>query len=128
MANRYWVGGTGNWDNASTAHWSATSGGAGSASIPTSADDVFFDANSGGGICTLITATAVCKSLTCTGFNGTITGTTVAIDVYGNFTLAVGMAWTVLLKLEDLPNMSFKDLLGEDSRELDALVDGSADF
>lgn len=95
MANRYWVGGTGNWDNASTAHWSATSGGAGNASIPTSADDVFFDANSGGGICTLITATAVCKSLTCTGFNGTITGTTVAIDVYGNFTLAVGMAWTV---------------------------------
>lgn len=33
-----------------------------------------------------------------------------------------------LLKLEDLPNMSFKDLLGEDSRELDALVDSSADY
>lgn len=96
MANRYWVGGTGNWDNASTAHWSTSSGGANSASIPTSADDVFFDANSGGGICTLLTATAVCKSLTCTGFNGTITGTTVGIDVYGNFTLAVGMAWTVI--------------------------------
>ena len=33
-----------------------------------------------------------------------------------------------LLKLEDLPNMSFKDLLGEDSGDLDALVDGSAEF
>ena len=33
-----------------------------------------------------------------------------------------------LLKLEDLPNMSFKDLLGDDSHELDDLVDGSEDY
>lgn len=44
MANRYWVGGTGSWSD--TAHWSTTSGGTGGASVPTSADNVYFDANS----------------------------------------------------------------------------------
>ncbi len=46
MANRYWVGGAGNWS--STTKWSATSGGASGASVPTSVDDAIFDANSGG--------------------------------------------------------------------------------
>ena len=43
MANRYWVGGTGTWNTSSTTNWSASSGGAGGASVPTSADSVFFD-------------------------------------------------------------------------------------
>lgn len=48
MANRFWVplGGTGTGDWSNTGHWSTTSGGAGGASVPTSADNVFFDANS----------------------------------------------------------------------------------
>ena len=46
MANRYWVGGAGNWS--STTKWSTTSGGASGASVPTSVDDAIFDANSGG--------------------------------------------------------------------------------
>jgi len=33
MAVRYWVGGTGNWDNSDTTHWSATTGGAGGSSV-----------------------------------------------------------------------------------------------
>ena len=45
MADRYWVGGSGTW-NTSNTKWSATSGGASGASVPTTADDVFFDANS----------------------------------------------------------------------------------
>lgn len=49
MANRYWVGGpssaTASWTD--TSHWSASSGGASGASVPTSADDVFFDGSSG---------------------------------------------------------------------------------
>jgi hypothetical protein len=45
MANRYWVGGTGNWSD-NTNHWSATSGGSPGASKPTSADNVYFDENS----------------------------------------------------------------------------------
>jgi hypothetical protein len=52
MANRYWVGGTGTWDSTNTANWSATSGGAGGASVPTSADRPNFDANSGTGTVT----------------------------------------------------------------------------
>lgn len=46
MANRYWVGGTGTWNNTTT-NWSTTSGGAPGASSPGSADDVIFDNNSG---------------------------------------------------------------------------------
>jgi len=44
MADRFWIGNSGDWD--STAHWSTTSGGSGGAAAPTSSDDVFFDANS----------------------------------------------------------------------------------
>jgi gliding motility-associated-like protein len=43
-ANRYWVGGTGSWNEA--AHWSAASGGPGGALVPTVNDDVFFDQHS----------------------------------------------------------------------------------
>jgi len=45
MANRYWVGGTGDWSD--TSHWSLTSGGVGGQAVPTSVDDVFIDDNSG---------------------------------------------------------------------------------
>ena len=46
MANRYWVGGTGTWDGTNTANWSATSGGAGGASIPTDGDSIYFNSSS----------------------------------------------------------------------------------
>lgn len=62
MATRFWVGGTGTWDNANTANWSATSGGASGASVPVAGDTANFDANSGSGTCTTgtgATATAV---------------------------------------------------------------------
>ncbi len=42
--NRYWVNGTGNWDD--TQHWSLISGGESGASIPTLNNDVYFDSNS----------------------------------------------------------------------------------
>ena len=47
MGDRYWVGGTGYWND--TAHWSTTSGGSGGASVPADGDNVFIDANSGSG-------------------------------------------------------------------------------
>lgn len=53
MANRYWVGGTGTWNSSNTANWSAVSGGVGGASVPTAADDVFFDSNTGSGTVTM---------------------------------------------------------------------------
>ncbi|SDK71731.1 gliding motility-associated C-terminal domain-containing protein [Pedobacter sp. ok626] len=42
---RYWIGGSGDWNDAS--HWSLSSGGTGGACIPTVGDDVYFDAQSG---------------------------------------------------------------------------------
>jgi hypothetical protein len=47
MANRYWRGGNGTWDNTPGTKWSATSGGAGGAPVPTDLDNVFFNNASG---------------------------------------------------------------------------------
>lgn len=44
MANRYWIGGSGNWSDPS--HWSNSSGGAGGASIPSTTDAVIIDNSS----------------------------------------------------------------------------------
>jgi hypothetical protein len=49
MANRYWVGGTGTWSAFNTTNWATSSGGTGGASVPTSTDNAYFDANSNGG-------------------------------------------------------------------------------
>jgi len=92
MADRYWVGGTDNWDTNVGTKWASISGGSGGQNVPTSADDVYFDGNSSTGICT-ITATATAKSLNCTGYGGTITGTS-GLTVSGNVTLVSGMTWS----------------------------------
>lgn len=84
MANRYWVGGTGTWNTTSTTNWSTTSGGASGASAPTSADDVFFNASSGGGNITV--SAAVCRTFDSTGFTGSFIGTS-TLTVYGSFIL-----------------------------------------
>jgi len=65
MADRYWVGGTGSWN--STAKWSATSGGASGASVPTASDNAIFDANSATAHYTVtVTDNATCANLTFT--------------------------------------------------------------
>lgn len=56
-ANRYWVGGSGDWSD--SGHWSASSGGSGGASIPGSNDDARFDGGSGSGTTTLNTNVTV---------------------------------------------------------------------
>lgn len=86
MANRHWVGASASWDGTAGSKWSDTSGGAGGASNPTSADDVFIDANSGNGTVTIATGNTGCKSLTLTGFTGTLAGSA-AISVSGSITL-----------------------------------------
>lgn len=92
MADRYWVGGTASWDGTAGTKWATTSGGAGGASVPTTADDVFFDAASTGTV-TIATGNTGAKSINCTGFTGTITGST-AITVAGGVTLVSGMTYT----------------------------------
>lgn len=92
MANRYWVGGTASWDGTAGTKWASTSGGAGGASVPTSADDVFFDASSTGTV-TIASGNTGAKSINCTGFTGTITGVN-SITVSGSITLVSGMTYT----------------------------------
>jgi hypothetical protein len=92
MAPRYWVGGTADWNNVAGLKWATTSGGPGGATDPTTADDVFFDAASAGTV-TIALGNAGAKSINCTGFTGTLTGTT-AITVAGSVTLSAGMTYT----------------------------------
>jgi len=101
MANRFWVGGTGTWDATVGTKWSATSGGTGGASIPTAADDVYFDANSGGGTVTVNTSNRVCLSLSFRGLSGTsdYTGTfaqsgTGAVFISGGLILSASTTYT----------------------------------
>jgi hypothetical protein len=84
MADRYWVGGTGSW-NTTTTNWSTSSGGSGGASAPSSSDDVYFDANSGGGTCTVTSGARTCRSISFRGFSGTSNYT-------GTFTLTGTLA------------------------------------
>lgn len=99
MASRFWVGGTGNWDASTTTNWSATSGGAGGASVPTSSDSVTFDSASNGTDYTVtITATANCLSLTvgapATG-KITLAGTS-TLNVFGSVNMSGGTAGITL--------------------------------
>jgi len=73
MASRFWVGGTGTWDAATTTHWAATSNGAGGQSVPGSGDTVTFDGSSGGGTVTVnFGGTITVQSITCGAFTGTL--------------------------------------------------------
>lgn len=94
MADRYWVGGNATWDATAGTKWSAISGGAGGASAPTNADDVYFDAASGAVTCT-ISGTRAARNIDCAGFTGTLAGTsTPALNVSGSLLLSAGMTLT----------------------------------
>jgi hypothetical protein len=92
MANRFWVGGgTGNYN--STTNWSATSGGASGASVPTTVDAIFFNASSGSGAVN-INVNSNCLSINLTGFAGSfvfannlsVVGTSLVFNV-GSYTV-----------------------------------------
>lgn len=82
MADRYWVGGSGTWDDTSTANWASTSGGASGASAPTTADAVFFDANSGTAATVTVDSTAVAQATT-------VDKSDITLSLIDNATLAV---------------------------------------
>lgn len=94
MANRYWVGGTANWDATAGTKWATTSGGAGGAAVPGNTDDVFFDAASGA-VTVTITATATCKEFDSSNFTGTIAGSS-ALNTHAGttFTIASTLTWS----------------------------------
>ena len=91
MADRYWVGGSGTWNSVFTANWSATSGGGGGASVPTSADNVFFNSASNATAYTVTMGSgATCADMTmaapATG-NVTWSGST-GLTIAGSMTVA----------------------------------------
>lgn len=90
--DRYWVLGTGTWDATNTVNWSDSSGGLGGFSVPTAADNVFFDANSNV-LATAFTVTMansprVCNDFTASGLDGTMTlaGSAIGLTVSGSLT------------------------------------------
>lgn len=94
MADRYWVGGAATWNATAGTKWAATSGGAGGEAVPTSADDVYFDAASGA-VAVVIGTGSTCKNLTFTGFTGSLGAGTGALSCYGNLTMtSVTSGWT----------------------------------
>jgi len=109
MATYYWVGGTGNWSDA-TNHWSnATGGSPNAAYLPTSADDVIFDAGSSVGA-TPFTVTvdgttgspSLCANFSTGGAGGALAAAmtlslsaTAYLDLYGSLTLpAANFIWS----------------------------------
>jgi len=97
----YWVGGTGNWNDASK--WSLTSGGAGGAGIPTAIDNVFFDGNSftaPGQVVTIIgdvsnNARVVNMDWTGAAYNPTLAGASSQnLRISGSMILSPGMSVT----------------------------------
>ena len=117
MATYYWVGGSGTWNVSATTNWSATSGGAGGAGVPTSADDVVFDINSGPAspISTItVSGIAVCKSFSSTSVAPVIfTGG--ELRVSGSFQLlsdpgAVGFGTVLTLLPASASGLSFQSV------------------
>lgn len=97
MANRYWVGGGGTWT--STTKWSASSGGASGASVPTTFDDVFFDANSGFGANAVINLNASIgssRNLNFTGCPNNPTITNGVLNSTGDITMPLGSVKVII--------------------------------
>lgn len=95
MANRYWVGGTADWDGTAGTKWALTDGGTGGEAVPTSSDAVFFTNNDAAKGTITISAAAVCASLNCSAAdaNTTITGSS-SLTVSGNITLSSTVVWS----------------------------------
>lgn len=87
MASRYWVGGSANWDGTAGSKWALTSGGAGGQAVPTTSDNVFFDANSGA-VTVTISANVNCANLDTSGFTGNLLRN-FDIQCNGSLTLAI---------------------------------------
>jgi hypothetical protein len=88
-AARYWVEGAGDWNDPN--HWSATSGGAPGACVPTVYDDVYFDAGSGftagSKTVTVNNGNAYCRNIDWTGAANSPIWSKAAswtIEVWGN--------------------------------------------
>ncbi|MBL0310938.1 MAG: hypothetical protein IPP77_15100 [Bacteroidetes bacterium] len=93
-SNYYWVGGSGTWSDFAN-HWATTSGGTSFyTQIPTSADDVFFDANSFTGVSKTITINSTLYSCHNMDWTNAISGavftsgsSAYVLNIYGSLIL-----------------------------------------
>ena len=88
----YWIGNDGDWSN--TNNWSLTSGGASYGCVPTSNDNVFFDANSFNGASQSVNiySTAYCKNMDWTGAtNSPALEGSYQLNINGSLTLIPSM-------------------------------------
>jgi hypothetical protein len=100
VADRFWVGGSGNYSDA-TNHWATVSGGApGAGNLPTSADNAIFDANSNATAYT-VTQDATNPQVANVEFraapsaSGTVTfAGSLGVLIFGNLLCLAGMVWT----------------------------------
>lgn len=123
---RYWVGVTGgNWSD--TANWSLTSGGTGGASVPTSAIDAIFDANSitTSGRTITIDTTASCKNLHMFGLanNPTIVNAN-TLNVYGNLVMPLTATVTFTNSTVNMKSTSKGELWGKSKTINNITFDG----
>ena len=97
MANIYWVGGAGTWNTSSTTNWANASGGTGgTGTVPTAADDVFFDANSGTPSTVTLTGTLTCRNFTVSVTGWTFaSGSSPALSVSGSLSFTSVTTWNV---------------------------------
>ncbi|NQX93040.1 MAG: hypothetical protein HRT74_13120, partial [Flavobacteriales bacterium] len=108
----YWVGGSGNWSDA-TNHWATSSGGNSfHATPPSQTDDVFIDNNSfsENGQSITIDQEAYCRNLTCTNTinGGIVSAPGISHNVHGNIELAEGSSYGLsFLILYGTSNHSF---------------------
>jgi len=99
MADRYWIGDGGSW--ADTAHWSASSGGAGGETAPGINDAAFFDSNSfttGGQTVTADAVSILLRTMDWTGVtnsptfaNGTVSSFSVSRDLIFSTAMTVSL-------------------------------------
>lgn len=95
--DRYWINGTGNWND--TAHWSASDGGGGGASVPGSTNDVHFTAASASGTFTVtLNVSGSCGFMDWSTIDdsATFTGTgSYTLAIYGYLTKSASMTWNI---------------------------------
>jgi gliding motility-associated-like protein len=123
--SRYWVGGSGDWNQ--SAHWSTTSGGPGGACIPTVANDVFFDANSfssGSSAVTISAGNAYCRNMNWTGaaFAPVFTKPdALSMEIWGNIILNPAVTMNARVIFTGATNSTFTSN-GSTSGNLDMYV------
>ena len=94
MANKYWIGNSGNWGDAS--HWSLSSGGTWNAGIPTSSDNVHFDASSfdaSGSI--YVNINASCRDIDFSNIDNSVwfISSVYPFSIYGDISLNSQLNW-----------------------------------